>query len=887
MKTFRNIIAAENLDLGCLLKDGEKYFAHLKINGSERETLEKHTNLTARYFLELIAGHKVEPVIDNLISDLVKGNFPSAEDEMLSSVKSIFLRGIIFHDFGKINENFQAKLMQNELFKEEENGINTEHSILSSYLYLAHCFRLIEQSPFGDDEKYFLFILALLFSYPIRKHHGKISNARGWKIDQNNLIFFRKYLNNFYEDFNANRLGNFLMSRNHFLDNLFPAIRRKSSLFILLKLNSSLLTASDYYSTNEFMTGLSISRHGTLDEDLRSKIVKGICGIPYNKEMISQMPVLRTLDTESLKQCSNENLNILRKKLACEMLDNLRSNRTSKLFYIEAPTGSGKTNLSLLALAELLEDGSDITKVFYVFPFTSLITQTYNTIKSNLGLSAADIAEIHSKAGFEGFNGSEENIDETSYMRRNFIDHLFTNYPVCLLSHIKFFDVLISNEKDANYLLHRIANSVVIIDEVQSYNPSEWDKINYLIQMYSEALNVTFIVMSATLPKIGKLLKEKSKNSNDNFIYLIKDSQKYYNSPNFKNRAEFRFDYLENQEFSFEWLAEIVYRHSNEYCERSSGVSVLVEFLTKKSAHKFYEFVACSDLFSDYVVFIISGTVLEPRRREIISILKSPDFRNKKILVIATQVIEAGLDIDMDLGFKDKSIADSEEQFAGRINRNASKSNALVFLFNSKDSSKTYKTDLRYKQKVDTELYKEILRTKRFDYYYDKVLENINHDNQNAFLSGNLADFTSQMDNLFFQNAADKFKLIKEDTISVFVPLSLKCTCFSEYELSFLEKFTGYNSNDCYVDGASVWGIYKDLIHYKTDDFIMRQVDLKTISSIMSKFSFSMWNNPYQINLLKHYGEEENGFIYLSNYQEIYSFETGLKTDIETDCNFL
>lgn len=64
-------------------------------------------------------------------------------------------------------------------------------------------------------------------------------------------------------------------------------------------------------------------------------------------------------------------------------------------------------------------------------------------------------------------------------------------------------------------------------------------------------------------------------------------------------------------------------------------------------------------------VFLLSGTILEPRRREIINELKNPLSRKKNILLITTQVVEAGVDIDMDLGFKNISLIDSDEQLAG------------------------------------------------------------------------------------------------------------------------------------------------------------------------------------------------------------------------------
>ena len=88
------------------------------------------------------------------------------------------------------------------------------------------------------------------------------------------------------------------------------------------------------------------------------------------------------------------------------------------------------------------------------------------------------------------------------------------------MSHVKFFDMLKTNRKEANYLLHRLANAVVVIDELQTYNPLLWDKMYYLIEHYARFFQVRFILMSATLPKIGKLripLKERT-----GFVWVIR-----------------------------------------------------------------------------------------------------------------------------------------------------------------------------------------------------------------------------------------------------------------------------------------------------------------------------------------------------------------------------
>ena len=59
------------------------------------------------------------------------------------------------------------------------------------------------------------------------------------------------------------------------------------------------------------------------------------------------------------------------------------------------------------------------------------------------------------------------------------------DYPIVLLSHVRFFNVITTNKKDANYLLQRLANSVVIMDELQTYPPAIWDKMAYFISEYA------------------------------------------------------------------------------------------------------------------------------------------------------------------------------------------------------------------------------------------------------------------------------------------------------------------------------------------------------------------------------------------------------------------
>ncbi|MBX2976926.1 MAG: CRISPR-associated helicase Cas3' [Ignavibacteriaceae bacterium] len=889
MLKFFEILDGSEFSILLNLKNRDDYFAHLK--DGKTESLFEHTSLVLEYFLRLIDQNELEIIIDRLIVKDVDKVDTKRKSELQNLVKQMFVAVIYFHDIGKVNPNFQIDKMKNRVFAHAENGIGSEHSILSAYLYLSFFLNLFQKGNFGEEEIVYLELIAILFFHSISKHHSELSEALEPK----------------YNESLANNLDNYfcLFGDNYFIDkkeikNIFAKTEEYRNYkegytdefagYLLLKLNSSLLTASDYYATNEFMNNLKITDLGIINEVLKDKIITNTYKVSYNNELLRHFDYYKSLSVGELNEFSENNIKLLRQKLSAEVIQNIQSNISQRLFYIEAPTGSGKTNLSLLAVSEIVKNREDILKIFYVFPFTTIITQTFKTLKESLKLNYLEISEIHSKASFKE-NTSIANENDATYDTdwKNYIDNLFVNYPIVLLSHVKFFDLLISNEKSDNYVLHRLANSVVIIDELQSYDPKEWDKINYLLQKFAEAMNITFIIMSATLPKISKLLVDKDV-SKDNFVYLVKNKIEYFSNPNFKERVNIQLEYLsEGKDLSN--LCKIVFKHCEDYYNQYGSVKGIVGFLSKKSAKEFYSLITQSDDFYCYSeIYLLTGTILEPRRQEIISYLKSEETKYKKILVICTQVIEAGLDIDMDIGFKDKAILDSEEQFAGRINRNASKNNSSLFIFNTGDSSSIYNSDLRYKV-LDEKLYRTIIDKRDYDILYENIFAEINKNTVDNFLSGNLVDFIKYLNFISYPNVKKNFCLIKNNTASVFVPCDIEKKHFNVSELKFLSSFVDKHANTNLIDGEAIWKIYECIILNKKSGFDSK-IDLKIISAIMSKFVFSIWKNPKTVSSLLHRSDTGNftyGFIKLSksNYQDVYSYRSGLKVDLETDINFL
>lgn len=857
---FEEIIKESYFGFEKIIKNGEKYLAHLPKEASlEKETLLSHSNLVLDYSLKLVELNQIEKNIDAILFKV------SDNVDFLNSVKLLYIKAIYWHDIGKINENFQLEKMSNSKFSKVEYGISSKHSILSAYLYLVSCFDYVNKTFSDRNQKIDLISISVSFAMSIWRHHTGIHKSINELIcDKDEGLPICSKLDIYLSMLNLHvdkKIHSMLMD-NLVNGDLNKYLKKNENYFLLSKSLFSLLIISDYYATAQFMNygntkELKYKNFGLIDDDFRKAIYKRFYENQFDKELINKT-TSDFKDFDKLQEKSNDNLNHLRNKLFVEvrtgLLDTIKKNKSQNLFYIEAPTGAGKTNLSLMSVAEILKKDTSINKVFYVFPFTTLITQTYASVKKTLELNNSQIVQLHSKAKY---NQKKEEKEDGVYGndKKNFLDNQFMNYPITLLSHVKFFDILTGISKDDNYIFHRLANSIVIIDEIQTYSPDFWSRIVYLLDIYAKNFNIKFIVMSATLPKIHKLIDAQ-------FTFLVSNKQDYFQNPNFAQRVT--IDTTVKNINKPEEIYELLIKESKNYqaleSNNSKKIKTIIEFITKKGADEFYKHAKeVNKIFDD--IFILSGTILEPRRKEIIDFIKNT--HDKNILLVTTQVVEAGVDIDMDIGFKEKSLLDSDEQLAGRINRNSFKKGNKLFLFCiGKGNDKfVYKTDER---KNISAIYQEggkeknILDTKDFDKFYDQILEKIIGKNELTCMT-NLNTYKTDIKNLRFNDS--RIELIEMRSLSVFVPHNMMAKLY--------------------------WNAYEKAILNNEKDLIDKKIDIKKLSAKISKYTFSLADYPKSgIEYLEAYGEKKYGYLYLEewysecNGKKLYSYKDGLDTSV-------
>lgn len=909
MKTIKQLFE-EAPSIADVLKAHERYWAHLPAHWSDQppELLHEHVELVNVYAQRLSAAHGLDGVMNSLCQ-AIAAQHPGLEDaaRFAAAVKRRAVYCIVFHDFGKVNPNFQIDRMKNTAnFKQRpavpffpEHG----HSELSAFLY--NSFFLREEDLRTADGSYLAFV-ALLLSYSVMNHHNRgvfdpqeaFAKKGNWDKHFAQLAAYGELYGWPTED------QPLLRTLIKGVNNAISKYRKRLSkdgfpMYALTKLVFSLLTASDYLATSDYMNNnLEVQDFGVIDSQLREKIIRAARSSESYNVAIFQALEQEGFTPSCPRTLGNHQLNVLRKEMTVQVLRALPATGSERLFYIEAPTGGGKTNIAMLATAELLKRHEELNKVFYVFPFTTLVTQTFQSMQRMYQLEDAEIAQLHAKAGYS------QKEDDSVYgaEKRNYLHHLFAHYPVMLLTHIRFFNWLKTNYKEANYPFHRLANSIVVIDELQSYNPKHWDKIIYLLDQYARHFNIYFVLMSATLPKLGLLLEQITGSPNSVRHLLPNAKLDYFQNPNFSRRVNFDFSLL-TKKISHEELLPKVLGASREYAQHNElypgSVYTIVEFIFKRSASAFYQLVSNQETAFFDEVLLLSGTVLEPRRREVINMLKNEAYRSKKVLLITTQVVEAGVDIDMDIGFKDSSLIDSDEQLAGRINRNVKKQGCRLYLFRMDSASILYKKDLRYQQVSEQRIkradYERILQDKDFDYLYKLVFQDLADWNSEPMAKGFNA-YLEHFERLEFAKVHTEFKLIEQDNLSVFVPLTLpvqvdgvkldeKDEIFSAQDLAFLKE-NGIKPTDEGVNGAAVFDLYVSMVENREGDFVTRAVNFKRLQSIMSRFVFSVFANKkmeqrlYEFARNKHTEGrapyDEYGYIYLMHYAKVYDYRDGL-----------
>lgn len=829
----------------------ELFYAHCdQGNGKKPEILKEHVGRCYHYFEELWEHKNFKAIFENFQKELA----PELSDEGIKLFYSLIVNVIIFHDYGKINPRFQSITMKNTLRKWTVIDCleGTNHSMLSAAIYLDYFYEKIQESPLSKDEKNIIHVFMLANAYVITRHHGNLSGFEAFleEFQQNRQladIFSCMNQGVFTEVYHGPFCKKGLHSVNMPMQNKrkYDSFSEKQSLqlglYAYIRFLFSVLVSCDYYATSEYDNGIQMSAFGTIENT----------EFATQYEQSERVKQIRRLNPESCVD-DKKDINILRNRMFYEAEQTLLENKDANVAFAEAPTGSGKSNLAMNCSLKLLD--KNINKIFYVYPFNTLVEQNYDTLEKIYGQTDIfkSIAVINSITPIP-LNGTRkfwENLDKEEnekFYQKALLDRQFLNYPFILTTHVNLFQIMFGCEREAAISFYQLAGSVVVLDEIQSYKNVLWTEIMMFLQCYSRLLNMKIIIMSATLPKLDMLTGNHEK-----VVNLIKNPEKYFQDARFKKRVALSYELLYPDR-----KTEMKELYAHVLGQAQKGRKLLMEFITKTSAEKFYHMLTESGR-EDLQIFCMTGDDNQIDRKRILREMDTAD-KDKAVILVATQVVEAGIDIDMDIGYKDISKLDSEEQFIGRINRNF-KRKGVVYFFDMDNESGIYKEDYR----VDTaytlrkDEMKQLLADKNFGKYYDYILKGIRKYRNDRKNENGIEAFVDNVKKLDFVWISQKMKLIDKN---------------DDWKMSvyFAREITTDTGE--IIDGKQVWERYRELLSDMTMNYAKKQILLSEVKSKMSYFIYQIKiDNSLDYN-------DRIGELYLIEDAEQY-FENGrLNTD--------
>ncbi|MDQ1351783.1 MAG: CRISPR-associated endonuclease/helicase Cas3, partial [Acidobacteriota bacterium] len=380
----------------------------------------------------------------------------------------------------------------------------------------------------------------------------------------------------------------------------------------------------------------------------------------------------------------------------------------------------------------------------YAFPFTSIIDQAAEIMKEIFTVNGLD----HEKYLLVHHHLSEARItvDEEilSGEKGQFIIENWEK-PFILTTFWQFFNTLISNENQMLRKFHHLADSIVILDEIQSFPYEYWKLINRVLKAMTRVLNCRIIFLTATMPMIFSAAEGEI------FDLIDRDNKTRY----FQSFSRYRLSLVNDlNNITVEELFALV----REEISQKADKSFLIVFNTIKSSKDFFHLVAKA--FPEETLVYLSTNILPVERKKRIAMIKQ-DKRRK--IVVSTQLIEAGVDIDLDIVYRDFSPLDCIVQSAGRCNRNSRKENGEVYIFslmkdgaNKKDSNYIYAplslvpTEKLFRQ-VKTFSESDLLTA--VEEYYRIVKE--------AISAGPSDELLKSIGHLEYEEIKEKFQLIK------------------------------------------------------------------------------------------------------------------------------
>lgn len=520
----------------------------------------------------------------------------------------------MFHDLGKLSEAFQTYINP-----DNPNTRKTTHALIGALLYFA-------KNNHQLDKKSFLIFLSVL------KHHGNLEDVNAMA---ENL--------NYEED---------LLYDNPNLEIALTEIQSIIGKELAIDINEF----CEFFNEEDFVFEKHLNGIDTYFQikEVFSKLIfadkyEAIFKQKYQENKFDNAEKYIDILENHLSKKTND-LSAVRNSARNDILINFNKNIEKSIFIIEAPTGIGKTFTALHLALEIVRQKRK-KRIITALPMTSIIDQTFVEYAKIFNKNI--LLKYHHLTSSKSRNSeiNEEEKDEQEYFKQkdSYLTKSWAEDNVIITTFNQVLNLFYSNKNRDLIKYWTLRDSVIIMDEIQAIPRVLLQDFAKTVSRLSEQLNIDFILMSATVPEIKHFLDlDITAELLDNKYYSLEFNNRY--SLNFNNSID----------------SEEILLHEIEKIHKK-GNSILVVVNTKPLASRLYEKLKLNKDKND--IFLLSSYFIPKHRKKNIEEVFTQLKNGSEPILISTQVIEVGVDLDFDYGFREFSPLYSIIQTAGRVNR--------------------------------------------------------------------------------------------------------------------------------------------------------------------------------------------------------------------------
>lgn len=422
-------------------------------------------------------------------------------------------------------------------------------------------------------------------------------------------------------------------------------------------------------------------------------------------------------------------LNILRTEILQDCLN--AAEERNNLYTLTAPTGSGKT---IASMAFALKHAVKYCKkrIIYVVPYNTIIEQNAQVFEDILG--SANVIQHHSGISYS----NEENAPDY----RKLLATENWDAPIIVTSSVRFFESLYANRPATCRKLHNVAGSVIIFDEAQMI------PLPHLIPCV-EAIKELVANYGCTA-----VLATATQSSLDDFFHPLELKEMV-------TRPKAMYEAFRRVRFE-----RIVDKLSNDdLIDRlSTHKQVLCIVNTRRKAQELANKMECA--------LHLSTTMFPDHRRQVLKDIRKRLERKEPCVVVSTSLIEAGVDVDFPVVYRERAGLDSIIQAAGRCNREDKNdlNDSIVYVFESEDRQPTSISQNTSAYDQVSREFEDIASLEAIKLYFEQLRYILGQEALDK--RGVIQDFNDGLRKAFsfpFEEVARSFHLIDDQSRSIYV----------------------------------------------------------------------------------------------------------------------